>query len=144
MVLELGPCPAREAGDWTKFARRIMVELRSESKVMRNVSPDLVSLWSDYIEQWSAVAGRATADGVPFRWSDTIEPEVGEFLLHGLDQCLHSPFMKNAATPAETEAHMGFTMSVVRAFVESLAAEGKSCSHYVDQVLTSFGAELDD
>ena len=144
MVLELGPCPAREAGDWTKFARRMIVELRSDSKIMRNVSPDLVSLWSDYIEQWSAQATRATADDIPFRWSDTIEPEVGEFLLHGLDQCLHSPFLKHAATQAETDAHMGFTMSVVRAFVDSLGAEGKSYSHYVDQVLTSFSAELDD
>jgi len=143
MLVELGPCPALEAESWARFARRVIIELRSDSDIMSRVSPDLVNLWSHYIERWSAQAVLARTEGVPFRWSESIEPEVGEFLLHGLDRCLHSSFLKQAATESEKAAHMGFTMSVVRAFVEGLTTEGKSCCHYVDQVLISFGAELD-
>ena len=144
MVLELGPCPAPEAKGWTKFARRVIIELRSDPEAVSQVSPDLISLWGHYIERWSAHASEAEAEGEPFRWSETMEPEVGEFLLHGLDRCLHSSFLKQAATEAETAEHMGFTLNVVRAFVDSLTTEGKACCHYVDQVLTSFGSELAD
>ncbi len=143
MVLELGPCPAEEAEGWTKFARRVIIEFRSSTEVMAQVSPDLLELWGTYIDRWAAQAKAASAEGLPFRWSESMDPEVGEFLLHGLDQCLHSPLFKRSVTDAELAANMGFTMHVVRAFVEGLTTEGTSCCHYVDQVLTSFGAELD-
>ncbi len=144
MLLELGPCPASEAEGWTKFARRLIIELRSDPKAMSRVSPDMVDLWGTFIDRWSATAAEAESAGDPFRWSEQIEPEVGEFLLHGLDRCLHSPFIRQAATPVEAATHKPFTMTVVRAFVDGLSAEGASCCHYVDQVLTSFSDVLDD
>jgi hypothetical protein len=144
MVVEIGPCPAAEADGWTKFARRMIIELKSDPGLVSQVSPDLIDLWSEYIDRWAAQAAAADAADEPFRWSESMEPEVGEFLLHGLDRYLHSPFIKQAATEAETEAHMAFTMKLVRAFVEGLSTEGKSFGQYVDQILISFGAELDD
>lgn len=107
------------------------------------MSPDLVRLWCHYIDEWAAEASVASADSRTFRWSEELEPEVGEFLLHGLDQCLHSNALSSAVTPAESAAYRSFTMTVVRAFVDGLATEGKSCEHYVDQVLTSFGGYID-
>ncbi|MDH3303208.1 MAG: hypothetical protein OES24_22115 [Acidimicrobiia bacterium] len=144
MLVELGPCPAVEAEGWTKFARRLIIELRSDPEAMSRVSPDMVDLWGVYIDRWSAKAAEAESSGDPFRWSGQIDPEVGEFLLHGLDKCLHSPFIREAATPLEAATHKPFTMTVVRAFVDGLASEGESCCHYVDQVLTSFSDVLDD
>ncbi len=144
MLLELGPCPATEADGWTRFARRLIIELRSDPEAMSQVSPDMVDLWGTYIDRWSDRAAKAEAEGTPFRWSEQIDPEVGEFLLHGLDRCLHSPFIREAATPDEAATHKPFTMTVVRAFVDGLATEGESCCHYVDQVLTSFSDVLDD
>ncbi len=143
MLVELGPCPAEEAEEWTKFARRFIIELRSHPDATGLVSPDVLNLWCHYIELWSSTATQAEADGRPFRWSEQIEPEVGEFMLHGLDRCLHSSFLRQAATPTEAATHKAFTMTVVRAFVDGLAAEGDACGHYVDQVLTSFSGELD-
>ncbi len=143
VVLELGPCSADEAASWTRFARRIILELRSDEEIGETMSPDLVRLWCHYIDEWDAEASQASADSRPFRWSNELEPEVGEFLLHGLDRCLHSKALSSAVTPAESAAHRGFTMTVVRAFVDSLASEGESCEHYVDQVLTSFGGYID-
>lgn len=144
MLVELGPCPAVEADQWTKFARRLIIELRSDPEAMSQVSPDMIDLWGTYIDRWSAQAAEAESAGAPFRWSGQIDPEVGEFLLHGLDRCLHSRFIREAATPHEAATHKPFTMTVVRAFVDGLAAEGESSGHYVDQVLTSFSDVLDD
>jgi len=144
MVLELGPCPASEAEDWTRFARRVLIELRSDPEAMNQISPDLFELWGRYIDEWSAEAAAAEAQGSQFRWSDQLDHEVGEFMLHGLDRCLHSELLRQAATPYEAAHHKSFTMTVVRAFVDGLTAEGRSCCHYVDQVLTSFSGELDD
>ena len=107
------------------------------------VSTDLVDLWSHYVEVWSSTAAEADADGEPFRWSEQMEPEVGEFLLHGLDRWLHSRYRQQTATPAESEAHKDFTMTVVRAFLDGLSTEGKASSHYIDQVLVSFNNELE-
>ncbi len=142
MLVKLGPCPAVEAEGWTKFARRLIIELRSDPEAMSQVSPDMVDLWGTYIDHWSATAAEAESSGVPFRWSGQIDAEVGEFLLHGLDRCLHSPFIREATTPAEAATHKPFTMTVVQAFVDGLASEGESSCHYVDQVLTSFSDVL--
>jgi hypothetical protein len=122
----------------------MIIELRAIPEADNLVSPDLVDLWYTYINRWSDTAARAGAEGQPFRWSEPMEAEVGEFLLHGLDRCMHSSLLRQAATQAETEAHKNFTMTVVRAFVDGLSAEGQSCSQYVDQILTSFGSDLDD
>lgn len=120
----------------------MIIELRSDPEAMSRVSPDMVDLWGTYIERWSATAAAAESAGAPFRWSEQIDPEVGEFLLHGLDRCLHSPFIRSAATPDEAATHKPFTMTVVQAFVDGLSSEGESSCHYVDQVLTSFNDVL--
>lgn len=143
MVLELGPCPADEVTSWTRFARRVILELRTHDAGESGISPDVLSLWCNYIDRWAETASDAAAEHGPFRWSDDLDPDVGQFLLHGLDQCLHSDALAEVVTPAESSAHRGFTMKVVRAFVDALACEGEACEHYVDQVLISFGGQLD-
>lgn len=143
VVLELGPCAAAEAASWTRFARRVILELRSNEEIRDTISPDLIRLWCHYIDEWAAEASEAATGSKPFRWSEELDPEVGEFLLHGLDRWLHSEALSAAVTPAESETHRAFTMAVVRAFVDGLATEGASCEHYIDQVLTSFGGHID-
>lgn len=144
MVLELGPCPADDVVRWSKFARRIVVELRSTPEYDELISPDVVDLWSKTLDEWLNQAKSMVGDEPPFRWTAELEPEVVEFLLHGLDRCLHSPTVMSWVTPAEARDQRAFTMRVVRAFVDGLSAEGHSCQHYADQILTSFGQLLED
>lgn len=142
MVLELGPCPAEDALSWSKFARRIVVELRTSPTGHPFVSAEVLELWSRTLEEWFAIASRS--EGEPFRWVRDVEPEVAEFLLDGLDRCLHADMVRDLCTPEEIEQQRPFTALVVRTFVDGLAAEGDGCRHYADQVLTSLGSLLDD
>lgn len=140
-MLELGPCPAEDVLRWSKFARRILVQLRSDCG-QGLVSPDVVDLWANTVDDWSSVAG-STADA-PFRWTGELEPEVVEFLLDGLDKCLHSETVMSWVTPDEAREQRAFTMLVVRAFIDGLHVEGHSCQHYVDQIQISLSDLLQD
>lgn len=141
-MLELGPCPAEDALSWSKFARRIVVELRSSPTGHPFVSAEALQLWSRTLEEWYGIADRT--DGVPFRWVRDVEPEVAEFLLDGLDRCLHADMVLGLCTTEEMKAQRPFTALVIRTFVDGLAAEGDGCRHYAEQVLTSLGGLLDD
>lgn len=143
MVLELGPCPVEDVMRWSKFVRRILVELRSTPGSEELVSPDLVDLWSRTVDEWAFRAETITPDQ-PFRWSGQLEPEVVEFMLDGLDRCVHSPTVMGWVTPQDALEQRAFTTMVIRAFVDSLNAECSSCRHYVDQVLVSLGSLLED
>lgn len=143
MELEVGPISADEAGSWIKFARRILIELNSTPPSGELPSPDVVDQWSQTIDQWSDIAQAAIAAETPFRVSASYEPEFGEYLLHGLEQCLLSPIVAEWVRPEEAELQLPFTLMVVRAFVEGLATEGRSAQHYIDQILASFGQDLD-
>ena len=144
MMLELGPCPAEDVLRWSKFVRRILVELRAGSDEVL-VSPDVVDLWANTLDDWSAKA-KLTAEtpDLPFRWTGELEPEVVEFLLDGLDKCLHSPTVMSWITPVEATEQRVFTMLVVRAFVDGLHAEGHGCRHYADEILVSLSDLLDE
>jgi len=142
MLFELGPLPATDVLHWTKVARRIIVELRASPDQPEVVSSDVIDLWARTLTEWTNAAQKAVTDEQPFRWSSEFEPEVAEFLLHGLDTCLHAPELLQWITPEEAEEQRPTTLAVVRAFIDGLAAESTSCQHYVDQVLTSFGPLL--
>ncbi len=147
MVLELGPYPAEDVQRWSRVVRRIVVELRSTPDNEQLVSPDVVELWSRTLDEWSRTADSLTAGGAapaPFRWTGELEPEVVEFLLDGLERCLHSPTVMGWITPEEAEEQRTFTMQLVQAFVDGLIAEGHGCQHYADQILVSLGGLLQD
>jgi hypothetical protein len=144
MVVELGPCQAEDAVQWLKFARRIITELRSIADSEQVLPPDVVELWSQTLDEWNATAIELGASGEPFRWSADMEPEVAEYLLHGLDVGLHSPTVLSWMTPVEIESQRAFTKLVVLAFVDGLTAEGRSGRHYADQILVSLGDLLED
>jgi hypothetical protein len=143
MVLELGPCPAEDVLRWSKFARRILVQLRSDCG-QGLVSPDVVDLWANTVDAWSSHATALDQPDLAFRWSGDMEPEVVEFLLDGLDKCLHSPTVMSWVTPEEAAEQRAFTMLIVRAFVDGLLVEGHSCQHYADEILVSMGDLLQD
>lgn len=144
MVLELGPCPATDVLAWSKFARRIIVELRA-CPDQGLVSSDLIALWATTLDRWSAEATKAaeTPDR-PFRWVEEMEPEVAEFLLDGLDRCLHSSKVMSWVTQEEAVRQRAFTGLVVRAFLGGLAAEGHGCLHFADHINQSLSPLLVD
>ncbi|MEM7271888.1 MAG: hypothetical protein AAF547_02305 [Actinomycetota bacterium] len=142
MVLELGPWPTDDAVRWSKFARRIVCELRTSPTDDAVAPADVLDLWSRTIDRWSTEAHAALAENRPFRLTSELEPEVVEYLLHGLDRCLHSPTVMRLITPSEAIEQRAFTMLVVRAFVDGLLAECSSCQQYADQVMTSLGTLL--
>lgn len=102
---------------------------------------DVLTQWSALIDRWEQAC--ESADGDCFRWSETMDCEVAEYLLHGLERCLHSSAVQALVTPHEAATHWPFTRHLILAFVDSLSAEGDAHEHYVDQILTLFGASLD-
>lgn len=144
MVLDLGPCPAEDALSWSKFARRIVVEVRSSPDVGETVPSGLLESWSTTIEQWSDAAARCHEANRPFRWVSEVEPEMAEFLLDGLDRCLHSPSVRDLCTEEEVARQRPFTVMVIRSFVDGLASEGEGCQQYADQITTSLRGLLPD
>ena len=144
MVLDLGPCPAEDALSWSKFARRIVVELRSSPDFDRATSGVLLDLWSRTIDQWSDQARSCAEADRPFRWATDVEPEMAEFLLDGLDRSLHSSAVRQLCTDDEVERQRPFTVLVVRSFVDGLATEGAGCQQYADHVTASLQGLLPD
>lgn len=144
VLLDLGPSPAEDALLWSKFARRIVVELRTSPDFDRAASGDLLEQWSLTIDQWSDQATRCHQAGLPFRWVSEVEPEMAEFLLDGLDRSLHSAAVRELCTDAEVEGQRPFTVLVARSFIDGLAAEGAGCRQYADQVTASLRGLLPD
>lgn len=144
MVLELGPCPIEDVRTWSRFARRIIVELRACHNEGL-VSPDVVDMWATILDQWSTTADELVGtDDLPFRWTGDYEPEVAEFLLDGLERCLHSPKVMGWVTEDEATRQRAFTGLVVKAFVDGLAAEGQGCQQFAAQINESLGSLLAD
>ncbi len=142
MEIDLGPCSADDMIAWTKMARRIVVEIKGVDGEI-GINPDLAEPWSRLIDAWAQGAQTARAADHHFRSTETIEPDMAEFLLHGLDQCLHSPQVAQWVTQEEASAHRGTTMMIVRAFTDALWEQGSGCQHFADQVLASLGTEID-
>lgn len=142
MLLELGPVPIDDVHQWSKFARRVIVELRlSATQFDGSPSDDQISGWAELVDRWDNHA--VSIDTDDFRWSETLDTEMSEYLLHGLDQLLHSDHLKTRFTAEEFAMHWGFTLCVLQAFVDGLSAEGQCHEHYVDQVRDHFKESLD-
>lgn len=139
--MELGPVDASTVQMWTRFARRMVCELRVDPVDLVGVAtPDFLDRCTDMIDCWE----RDANDGRPdFRWSAALEPELAEYLLHGIDRCLQSPTVVGRITDAERDLYEPFTMHVVQALVDGLSAEGRCSEHLCDQVRASFGQLLD-
>lgn len=163
MRLELGPVPAGDVATWCRLARRLSCELRVHPGELEGIATqDLLDGWSQLIEAWDAAANSCLAkqdggsakqnstedpsqDTPPcnFRWSENVDTELAEYLLHGLDRIIQSSAIKDQLTKSEIHAHGSFTLAIVQAFVDGLSGEGRCHQHFVDQVRADFGARLD-
>lgn len=130
---------AADVRSWTRFARRVVTEIRTDPGQLGGiVSDDLLDQWSALIDRWF---DRSDGD-TDFRWSETLDCEMAEFLLHGLERCFHSTAVQARVTQAESAAQRSFTMHVIQAFVVGLEGEGETHCHYADQVRASLGDSL--
>jgi len=146
MLLELGPVPAEDVQQWARFVRRMIVELRVDPADLDGVATsDFLDACTQLIDGWArdASSNDGAAEPAEFRWSQTIESEKAEYLLHGLDRCLRSAGLAERATPEELAAHHPFMMHVVQALVDGLTVEGSCHEQLCDQVRASLGASLD-
>jgi hypothetical protein len=140
MLVELGPVAAADVQRWTRFARRLIIELRVEPGDLAGIATDdLLDQWSAIIDDWAETAAASET----FRWSRLLDTELGEFLLHGLDRCFHSPGVQARLTDQESVDHRSFTVHVFQAFVDGLDTEGVAHEHYADQIRASLGRSLD-
>lgn len=141
MILELGPVAACDVQQWARFARRAVCELRVDPADLAGVAtPDFLDQCSRLVDEWDRDASLGRRQ---FRWSGTIDAELAEYLLHGLDRCLHSPRLGQLTTTVELVAHRPFTMHVVQSLMDGLSTEGRCSEHLCDQVRASLGSSLD-
>lgn len=136
MLVELGPVAAADVQSWTRFARRIVTELRTDPEDLAGIAcEDFLTQWSSLIDEWSAAATPKDT----FRWSQSIDVEQAEFLLHGLDRCYQSPGLRSRITDDEAEEYRRFTVHLIGAFIDGLAAEGRPHEHYAEELRESPG-----
>ena len=141
MHLELGPLAAGDVQQWSRFARRVVCELRTDPADLEGVATaDLLGGWTEMIDRWEHDAAMGASD---FRWSGDVDVERAEYLLHGLDRIMHSDSVRARLSTEDREQHSAFTMHLVQSFVDGLSVEGRCHQHYVDQVRGSMGAQLD-
>jgi hypothetical protein len=141
MLLELGPVPAGDVQQWARFARRMVCELRVDPADLAGVAtPDFLDRWDVLIDRWESDAAVSNHE---FRWSESFDPELAEYLLHGIERCLRSPILTERATAIERVANGPFMMHVVQSFVDGLSAEGCCSEQLCDHVRASLGAALD-
>jgi hypothetical protein len=143
MVLELGPLPADDLRHWARFARRVVVELRTKPEDLQGIATDdFLNQWTGLIDAWCTAASSAPGQ-IDLRWSATIDDEMAEFLLHGLERCFYSRGVTALLSPDDLPTQRRFTLRIIQAFVDGLASQGDAHDHYVDQVRASFGGRLD-
>ena len=140
MLLELGPVEPADVQQWVRFARRMVCELRLDPADLTGVAtPDFLDECTRLMGSWEQTI---VLEGASFRWSEPLDCEFAEYLLHGLVRCLRSPGLAERATHQELIANEPFSMHVVQALVDGLAAEGSGPEHLCDQVRASLGALL--
>lgn len=133
MLLELGPVDAAEALSWTRFARRLITEMRIDPCDLEGViGEDLLGQWSALLDLWAAAV--VTEGQSTFRYSQTLEDEQAEFLLYGLTRCMTSPALRARVTAEERHDHDRFTGHVAKAFIAGLSIEGRPCDCYEEDL----------
>ena len=144
MLLELGPVSADDLQRWSRFARRVVVELRTRPDVLPDMGDDLLDHWGRLADEWCTAASAASAaGGRDIRWSAPMDDEQAEYLLHGLERCFYSAGVTAMMAPDEVRTQRRFTLRIIQAFVDGLMAEGKDHEHYVEQLRASFAGHLD-
>lgn len=136
MQWELGPISAEDVQRWSRTARRVVAELRTApavpgSDAVARLDDDLLAAWSDLIDRWSIAAA---ACGDDFRWSETMDNDQAEFLLHGLELCLRNPHARCCLTGEDIEQHRRFTFHLISAMIDGLEIEGRGCGHFADEL----------
>jgi hypothetical protein len=144
MLLELGPVPADDLDRWSRFARRVVVELRANPDDLQGIATDdFLSQWSDLIDSWSSACAASQGCG-DVRWTCPLDDEVAEFLVHGLERCYRSQGVNALMEPEERPVQRQVTLHIIQAFIDGLAAQGSEAhDHYADQVRASFDGWLD-
>jgi hypothetical protein len=131
MHWELGPFSAADVRCWSRTARRLVLELRSDPVTVPGiVNPDLLDAWSRLIDRWAV---EANAD-VTFRWSAHINDDQVEFLLHGLEQCLRAGHLGRYLTDDEIRRNSDFMVHLVDSMIGALRVEGRHCEHFADEM----------
>ena len=131
MQWELGPVAADAVECWSRTARRLVLELRTDPAELAEVAtPDLLDGWSILIDRWSR---EASADRT-FRWSAAIDDDQAEYLLHGLEQCLRFGDLGHLLTEDDVRRNREFTVHMVDSMIDGLEIEGRHCEHFFDEM----------
>lgn len=131
MQWELGPVATDQVQCWSRTARRLVLELRTDPTQWADVvTPELLDAWSSLIDCWSSEAGAEPT----FRWSAPLDDDQAEYLLHGLKQCLQLGDLDHFLTPDDIQRNREFTVLLVDSIIGGLEIEGRRCEHFADEM----------
>lgn len=129
----LGPLPSNEVLAWTGYARQVLGEARRhEADWGMLLADDQLDTFIGFLDQWEKVARRRPR----FRWSTHLDPEVGEYLLHGFHRIVErlakvSEARGQALAPPECEP---FYTALVTALLDGLESEGPIGAEFSDHL----------
>lgn len=146
MQVSLGPLDADEMNGWLRFARRVLCDLRTEPGDMDSLfAANLLGEWCAMVDSWNDVLIEGSSDRTHFVWARSLEPDKVEYLLHSLQQTLHSATVAAWVTPEDLQSHGIVTLHIMQRFIEALESEGTAHVEYVEQLrseVSRFGALL--
>jgi hypothetical protein len=128
--IELGPVSTASARAWIAYAAEMLEVLRAQPQ--EGLPAAALDAFGSLLDQWRPIAD---ADE-PFRWSDDLEPERVQYLLHAL-YAAGVAIEREAASgrtrlrPPEADA---FHFVVVRESFEALEHESKADAEFVEQM----------
>jgi hypothetical protein len=125
MQVQVGPVPTGGVGMWIAYARTVIGQhLAHPGHLGVTLSPDVVEMFEEYLDDWEAVA----ENGAEFIWVTEVEPEKVEFLGRA--------FLTIAEALAKAAEERGYPISppegdefyqaLVKGFLDALAHEGRS------------------
>jgi len=132
MLIELGPVASEQVLSWTRFSRRLMMEIKTkgDTPMSAHDTADWIRAWTALIDQWA----KAAANTDVFRWSEVIDCEKAAFVVHGMEKCICSGDIWACITEGDRHQQTPFTLHVMHAFLSALEAEGAPYLHHAEQV----------
>lgn len=135
MQLELGPIDARDMERWTRFARRVLLEVRTDVDHDTVMDLDVIDGWSRLIDAWQRTAARSEHT---FRWSDQLDCDQGEYLLHGLIRGLGGQDLGELVTLDDVAEQTMVTRHVLGCFLDAMCEENDAAAAFTEDLRSRY------
>jgi len=138
VLLELGPIATADMERWTRFARRVLLEVRTDTERDVLLDLDVLDGWSRLIDSWQRTAATS---GATFRWAEQLDCAQGEYLLHGLVRGFGADDLGGLITLDDLAEQTTVTRHVLGCFLDAMCDENDAAAAFTEDLRARFLSE---